>query len=136
MAKRVFDINSMQTMALFEKVTGARLKDFLPEQGVFIVEAGEMGKAIGKNASNVKRIEFLLKKKVILVEYNDDVTLFIKNLVYPAEVTDIKQEGNIVTIHGKDTKSKGIIIGRDRSRLNQIRDIVKRHFQIEQIKVV
>jgi N utilization substance protein A len=134
--KRVFDSAAMQTMLLFEKVTGARLKDYIPEHGMFVVQQGEMGKAIGKGAAHVKKVERLLKKHVLLVEFNDDVALFVKNLVYPAEVSDIKMEDGVVTIHGKDTKSKGIIIGREKSRLNQIKEIVKRHFSVEDIKVV
>jgi N utilization substance protein A len=136
LAKRVLDQASLQTILFFEKATGARLKDYVPEYGIFIVEQGDMGKAIGKNASTIKRLEYMLKKRVLLTEFNDDVTLFVKNLVYPAEVSDIKEAERVVTIHGKDTKSKGMIIGRDRSRLNQIKEIVKRHFEIDDIKVV
>ncbi len=135
MAKRVFDFATMQTMTLFEKVTGARLKDYLPEQGMFIVEQGQMGLAIGKGAANVRKMEHLLKKNIVLVEFNDDVTLFLKNLVYPAEVSDIKEENGIVTIHGRDMKSKGMIFGREKSRLKQIKEIVKRHFSVEDVKV-
>ena len=136
MAKRVFDFAAMQSMTFFEKVTGARLKDYLPDYGMFIVEQGQMGLAIGKGASTVRKMEHLLKKNIVLIEYNDDVTLFVKNLVYPAEVTDIKSEDGIVTIHGKDARSKGIIFGREKSRLNQIKEIVKRHFTVEDVKVV
>jgi transcription termination/antitermination protein NusA len=136
LAKRVFDIAAMQTMMFFEKNTGAKLKDYLSEYGIFVVEEGQMGLAIGKGASNVRKMEHLLKKNVILVEFNDDVTLFTKNLVYPAEVSDIKEENGLVSIHAKDAKSKGMIFGRERSRLKQIKEVLKRHFTIEDVKVM
>jgi transcription termination/antitermination protein NusA len=136
LAKRAFDLASMQTIMLFEKVTGSRVKDYLPDYGMFVIEQGQMGLAIGKGAANIKRMEHLLKKKLVLVEFNDDVTLFAKNLVYPAEVSDIKEENGVVVIHGKDMKSKGMIFGREKSRLSQIKEIIKRHFTIDDVKVV
>ena len=54
-----FDINTMKFVSLFESLTGARVKDCIElENGLlFVVEAGEMGKAIGRNGVNIKRVE-------------------------------------------------------------------------------
>lgn len=135
MGKITFDATVLQTMALFEQVTGARLKDFVPTHMIFIVENGEMGKAIGKNASHVRRLEHLLKKNVQLVEFSDDLPVFLKNLVHPADVLSVENSEGVVTIRPRDAKSKGMIYGRERSRLMLIKDIVKRHFQVKDIKV-
>ena len=134
--KITFDATTLKTMALFEQVTGARLKDFVPSELIFIIEAGDMGKAIGKNASNVKRVEQLLKKNVQLVEFSDDLSVFIKNLVVPAEVLTVENHEGVVTIRSRDPRSKGMIFGRERSRLSLMKDIVKRHFPVTDIKVV
>lgn len=131
-----YDVQAMKVMALFENVTRARLKDFISDKDLFIVEQGELGKAIGKNASNIRKLERLLKKKIRLIEFNDEPTQFLQNLVYPAEVTDIKEDQGVITVTGKDTKSKGIIIGRERSRLNFLEDVMKRYFKVEEIKVM
>ena len=127
----------MKYISLFESLTGAKVKDCIANDSiVFIVHDNEMGKAIGKNGSNIKRVENALKKKIKLVEFNNDISRFIQNLIFPLKVKEIKEENNIVTIYGNDTRTKGLLIGRDRRNINSVRDIVKRYFDIEEIKVV
>ena len=60
---------------------------------------------------------------------------FIKNLTYPIDIKDIKQENGIVTITAEDTESRGILIGRDRHNLDMMKSIVKRYFNVADIKV-
>lgn len=127
----------MKYMQLFESLTRAKLKDCIAhEQLIFIVEENEIGKAIGKKGSNAKRLEGLLKKKIKIVEFNPDVRQFIRNFVMPLQVKDITEENGIITIIGPDTKTKGLLIGRERKNIENLKDIVKRYFQIEDIKVM
>jgi len=78
----------------------------------------------------------LLKKKIKIVEFNSDIKQFIRNFILPLQVKDINQEENIITIEGPDTKTKGLLIGRERKNLENLKNIVKRYFEIEDIKVV
>ena len=132
-----YNSDVMKVMSLFESLTGAKLKDCIANDSIiFIVRESEMGKAIGRKGSNIKRIENLLKKAVRLVEFSDDVCKFVANLIYPSKADDIKEEEGVVSIYAADTKAKGIIIGRDRHRINMVNSIVKRYFNIIEIKVV
>lgn len=118
-------------------MTGAGVKDCIAnEKLIFIIEENEMGKAIGRNGIHIKRIEMMLKKKIKLVEFNNDVLQFVKNFIYPVEVAGINQEEGTITIHGKDTSTKAMLIGRERQNLNHLQDIVKRHFDVKEIKVL
>ena len=135
MAKITFDATTLKTMALFEEVTGARIKDFVPSDMIFIIEAGDMGRAIGKNASNVKRVEMLLKRPIELVEFSDDLAQFIKNLVHPADVLSVENEEGNITIRPRDARSKGMIFGRERSKLALIKEVLKRHFAVKDVRV-
>ena len=137
MNKIKYDIDLMKYMQLFENLTRAKLKDCISnEQLIFIVEENEIGKAIGKKGSNVKRLEGLLRKKIKIVDFNPDVKQFIRNFIMPLQVNDINEENNIVTISGPDTKTKGLLIGRERRNLENLKSIVKRYFEIEDIRVV
>jgi len=132
-----YDSESMSLMALFESVTGAKVKDcIVNEKVIFIIEENEMGKAIGKNGANIKMVESKLKKKVKLVEFSSNLLQFVKNMAYPAGVADITHDDGIVTIHGKDTSSKAMLIGRERQNIIHLSDIVKRYFNVREIKVV
>ena len=136
MVKIKYDANLMQYISLFESLTGAKVKDCIVNGTIFfIVHENEMGKAIGKQGLNIKRVENTLKKKIRLVEFNDNVLQFVGNLIYPIKPKEIKEEDGIITIYGNDTKSKGLLIGRDRHNLNQINDIVKRYFDVKEVKV-
>ncbi len=137
MIKIKYDMDLMKYMSLFETLTQAKLKDcILGERLLFIVEEGQMGKAIGKKGVNVKKIEGVLKKKIRLVEYSSDVLQFVRNLVYPLNVNEVKREEDCVVIAAPDTNTRSLLIGRDRNNLNELKTIVKRYFDVEDIKVV
>ena len=136
MTRIKYDANILKYMSLFESISGAKLKDCIADDNLmFIVEEGELGKAIGKKAANVRMLENVLKKKIRIIEFNPDVSNFIKNLIYPINARDVNQEGGIVTIAVDGVESKSRLIGRDRRNLNNIKSIVKRYFDVEEIKV-
>jgi len=131
-----YSLDIMKYISMFESLTGARVKDCIVNDGIiFIIEQNEMGKAIGKKGANIKRIEGILKKKIKLIEYNDDVSKFIVNLIFPLRVKDIKEEEGVVSISVDDTKTKGMLIGRDKNKINSVNEIVKRYFKVE-VKVL
>lgn len=131
-----YDSDLMKLMALFESMTGAKVKDCIAnEKLIFVMEENEMGKAIGRNGVNIKRMENMLKKKIKLVEFSSDVLQFVKNMIYPIEVSGIMQEDDIIKIHGRDTSTKAMIIGRERQNIIHLSNIVKRYFNIREIKV-
>lgn len=124
-------------MALFESMSGAKVKDCIEnDKLIFIVEENEMGRAIGKNGANIKRMENILKKKIRLIEFSGDIVQFVRNLIYPAEALDIKKDDGIVTIYGKDTGARAMLIGRERQNIKNINSIAKRYFDISEVKVV
>jgi len=132
-----YDSSLMKLITLFESMTGANVKDCIAnEKLIFIIEENEMGKAIGRNGVNIKRMEVLLKKKIKLAEYNKDILQFIKNMIHPVELSDIKQENRIITIYGKDSSTRAMLVGRERQNINHLTDVVKRYFDIKEIKVM
>lgn len=136
MNKVKFDSEVIKLMTLFESMTGAKVKDCIAnEKFIFIIEENEMGKAIGKNGVNVKRVESKLKKKIKLVEFSNDVLQFVRNIIYPIQA-DIKQENGSITIYGKDTGTRAMLIGREKQNINYLTNIIKRYFDVKEIKVV
>src|SRR3989338_8127827 len=106
MSKIKYDFNLMNYIKLFEDLTRAKLKDCISnEQLIFVVEEGEIGRAIGKNGSNVKRLEGILNKKIKVVEFSNDVRQFIRNFIMPLSVKDVNEENSIISIVGPDTKT-------------------------------
>lgn len=138
MNKIRFDIDAMKFLALFESTTHTGVKDCIKKDDriIFIVNNGEIGKAIGKKGINIKKLEQKLRKKVKIIEYDDDLLIFIQNVFYPNKVKEITEEDGVVTIVPPDSKSRGYFIGRGASTLRAAEEIVKRYFDIKEIKVV
>ena len=135
-----YSADIIQYISIFESLTNSKVKDCILNEPngsiLFIVQENEMGKAIGKNGSNIKRAEGIFKKSIRLVEFSSDISQFLQNLIHPVEAKEIKNENGIVSIYCRDIKSKGRIIGRDRRNINSTKDVAKRHFDINEIKVV
>lgn len=135
--KITFDMDTMKFISLCESMTGASVKDCIVSDNlvIFIIKEGELGKAIGKKGFNVKRLEHSLKKKVKMVEFHPELATFVANLVVPAKVKEINVEEGLVTITPGDLISRGQLIGRDAKHLRFHETIVKRFFDIKEIKV-
>ena len=133
-----YDFNLIKFISMFESLTKASVKDAFIQNDriVFIVRENQIGKALGKRGSNIKRLESLFKKKIKIAEFNPDMLKFIRNLVYPLQIKDIKDEENVVTITPPDSKTRGYLIGRAAVNLRNMEDIVKRYFEIKEIKVI
>ncbi len=138
MTKIVLDMQTMQTIALFEQLTGAHVKDCVmsDEQVIFVVHEGESGKAIGKGGQHVRNLEYKLKKRVKIVEFHTDVLQFVKNLVAPVELREAKLQDTTLFLAAKDLKSRGLLIGRGASNLRTFEAIIQRYFPIKEIRVV
>ncbi len=138
MTKIKYDVNIMKFISLFENITRARVKDCISKDDrlIFIVQPGEMGRAIGKKGANIKKLERALKKKIRIIEFDDEVTCFVSNCIFPSKAKDIEEKEEVITITPVDNKTRGYIIGRGGLNLRELEDIVKRFFTIEEIKVV
>ncbi|MDP6641811.1 MAG: NusA-like transcription termination signal-binding factor [Candidatus Nanoarchaeia archaeon] len=131
---RQFTKQTIDYINLFETLTKARVKDcFVNPNMLFIVEEGDIGKAVGKKGKNVFMVSKLIKKKIRIIEFNNNVEIFIKNLIYPIE-GKIYKENNLISIELSKSSDKGIILGRERKKLQELQEIVNKYFNFE-IKV-
>ena len=137
-SKIVYDMNTIKFISAFQSITKTNVKDCFPGETVmmFIVGEGELGKAIGKDASNVKRLANTFKRKIKIVEFSKDLLTFIKNLVQPMKIAEIEENDGTVMIMAPDLKTRGYLIGRGGSALRQLEEKVQRHFNIKEIKVM
>ena len=131
-------LDSIAHINLFENLTGAKVKDCFQDEGklVFLVEEGNIKRALGHNNSNINKISRILKKEIKIISFSTDVCKFVANLIYPNKADEIKLDGKIVFITVADTVIKGRIFGRGRENLKKIETTVKNYFDVKEIKVV
>lgn len=127
-----YDLKLIGYITTFENLTGTRVKDSFNDRNenlVFIVDEKELGKAIGKNGGNIKRIGGLIKKRIRVIGYSDDVVKFVKNIVNPLKVYIKNIDGEVI-IEGNDSQTRAHLIGRDRKGVDEISNIVKKYFNV------
>jgi len=136
-----FNANEIRYIALFESMTGAMVKDCIIDEDngkiTFVVKNGDMGLAIGKGGSTVTKVQRAVDKGVEIIEYSEDVTEFIKNIMAPAELKSIKvlQKENkekIATL-ATDSINKRIAIGKNGHNIERAKLLAKRQHNISNI---
>jgi len=137
MNKIVYDETAMKFMVLFETMTKANLKDCIINDEIifFIVEENQIAKAIGKQGSNIRNLQKALKRRIKIVEYSNDLIKFINNFIYPIKAKEVINEDGVIKIMTPDIESRGILIGKSATNLRSFESIVKRYFQITEIKI-
>ncbi|MFQ5969103.1 MAG: NusA-like transcription termination signal-binding factor [Nitrososphaerales archaeon] len=134
----------LQLISLFQSVTGATARDCIIDEKmdrvIFVVNKGDMGLAIGKNGATIKTLQGVVDKKIELVEYSDDATEFIRNMLSSNLVLDInindKDDGTKVAVAVVDPKKKGVVVGREGRNAERARLLAKRYFQISNVLIV
>jgi N utilization substance protein A len=118
---------------ILEKIARVRVKDVFKEDDViyFIVDNGQLGKAIGKGAENIKKLSTRFNKKIKIIEYSQSPEVFVKNVVYPAKPQEIVIEGENIIIRDQSKSTKSMIIGRGGKNLALVNRAVKRFFSFE-----
>ena len=152
-AKNSLAINMTQTIklttdqirliSLFQKITRTTARDCLDDERqnktIFVVNQGKMGLAIGKGGSNIKSLQNILKRNVELVEHFDDPIKFLKNILNPKLVNEVKlntmQDGSLQATVIVDQNKKGLVVGREGYRAERARLLAKRYFDISSVQI-
>ena len=104
----------------------------------FVVEKGQLGLALGKGARNLQTLKSVLNKEVKVLEYDDDIERFIRNLFKPHTVESVAIETDEEGIYARVTvkpEDKGKAIGKGGRNVNVVRQLARRHHNIVELKV-
>ncbi|HJT10744.1 MAG TPA: NusA-like transcription termination signal-binding factor [Candidatus Nitrosotalea sp.] len=135
--------DQIKLMSLFQNVTGATARDCIEDERqdrvIFVVNQGKMGLAIGKGGATIRNLQNVVKRNVELVEYSEDPAEFLKNMLNPKLVSEVKLnkrlDGSLQAIVLVDAKKKGIVVGREGRNAEKARLLAKRYFQISSVLI-
>lgn len=135
--------DELRLMSLFQSVTSVTARDCVVddkmERVIFIVNRGQMGLAIGKGGATIRQLQNVVTKKVELVEYSDDASDFVRNILNPQMVNDVKitqrTDGSKQAVVLVDAKRKGIVVGKEGRNAEKARLLAKRYFQISNVLI-
>lgn len=127
----------LEVMSIFARSTGAEVKDCFEIEEVlyFVVQPGNIGKAVGKNGETVRNFQEKLKRRVRVIEYTSNLMEFVKHIVYPVKVDDVHEENGVVVLKSNDRSTRALLIGRNAKNLNRVKDMARRYFQFTDIRV-
>ena len=135
--------DQMRLISLFQNITKATARDCLDDEKqdkiIFVVSEGKMGLAIGKGGCNIKSLQNILKRNVELIEYFDDPIKFLKNILNPKFVNEIKldvrSDGSSQAIITVDHGKKGLVVGREGRNAERARLFAKKYFDISNVLI-
>ena len=136
--------DELRLISLFQSITGATARDCVVddkmERVIFIVNKGQMGLAIGKGGATIRQLQNVVGKKVELVEYSDDASEFIRNILNSDMINEIRIndriDGTRQAIVIVDAKKKGVVVGREGRNAEKARLLAKRYFQISNVLIM
>ncbi len=137
---QVFDSELIKLISYFEQRTHTRVRDCFYDQNgklTFIVEEGDLGKALGKGAKNLRDLENRLGKKVRISEWKTDKIALIRSFTSPLEIVDIEErDDGVVVLKGKDEKTNGLLIGKKARNLRNLEWMIRKYHEVPEIKVI
>ena len=136
-------MDQMRKISLFQKITKVTPRDCLDDEKqdrlIFVVNEGKMGLAIGKNGSNIKSLQNLLKRNIELVEYYNDPIKFLKNMLNAKLINEVKintrPDGSPQAIVLVNPNNKGLVVGRAGRNAEKARLLAKRYFDITSVLI-
>ena len=135
--------DELRLMSLFQSITSVTARDCVVDDKmdrvIFIVNKGQMGLAIGKGGMTIRQLQNVVAKKVELVEYSDDASDFVRNILNSQMVNDVKitqrTDGSKQVVVLVDAKRKGVVVGKEGRNAEKARLLAKRYFQISNVLI-
>ncbi|MDD4127883.1 MAG: NusA-like transcription termination signal-binding factor [Methanomicrobium sp.] len=144
MGEIVLNEQSLQLMKQFEDITGAGSRDCIVDERndrlIFVINPGDMGRAIGKQGASIKKASEDLGKKIEVVEFSNDAEQFIKNCFLPARVVSVQieenEEGEYIANVDVEEEDRGIAIGKGGKNIFKANKLAERQHDIVNVQII
>ncbi len=132
-------IDQISLMNALDSVAGVSAKDCFVDGDtvVFLVPEEQMKKAIGRNGETIEGMSRKLGKKIELFEYSGQPEKFFEKAFQrakPGKVEVREINGRKIAFVNAGPESKKIILQSMR-RLRKIKEIAKRNYSIDEVRV-
>ncbi|MDN7013371.1 NusA-like transcription termination signal-binding factor [Methanoculleus sp. FWC-SCC3] len=98
---------------------------------VYLIREGDMGLAIGRKGSNIRKMQRVLGKRIEMVEYSPQIEQFTKNVFKPASVVGVaKGDDRKLSVYISQN-DLGIAIGKGGCTIEKARLLLARYFDTE-----
>jgi len=135
----IIDLQTIRYINLLDGVSKVKTRKCFTYNNVifFAVEKNLVSKAIGPNAMNVRRISEQLGKRIKVIaesESTNEAERFISDIIEPVQFKEINIEDKTIIINA-GSQSKAALIGRNRRREAELKQIIMDNFGME-LKII
>ncbi|MBI5803856.1 KH domain-containing protein [Candidatus Pacearchaeota archaeon] len=136
----VIDMRAMRYINLLDKISKVKTRRcFVYNNSIlFAVNRTEVSRAIGSSASNIKRIQEHIGRKVRVIKEANGIANakeFIEDVVAPVSLRSVEVRDGVMVIVAGNTQSKASLIGRDKQRYFELKRIVNDVFDMD-LKII
>ena len=136
-------MGQIRLMSLFQSETRVTARDCVEDDKldriIFVVNTGEMGKAIGRRGANIQGLQRRVRRSVEIAEYNEDPAAFLRGILNPKFVSEVKlntrDDGSRQAVVMVDPQKKGLVVGREGRNAEKARMLAKRYFDISRVSI-
>ncbi len=127
------DMQDLRYLNLFAKITRVDTRYFFEYNNmlVFCVPKSLIKKALGQNAENLKKMSSIVGKRIRVVAYPESIENaqeFIENIISPLTFNNLEIKDDEIILNA-NRMDKALLIGREKKRLDEMKNIVKYFFK-------
>lgn len=115
---------------LFEKLTRVRTKNCFIYNNIIIfgVPSSLVSRAIGEHGKNIKQMNEILGRKIKVISFPcNSIYEFVCKIIEPLKFKSLEMNDKEVIINA-GRQSKAALIGRNKTRLIELNNIIKEYF--------
>ena len=104
---------------------------------IFAIPKKLVTRALGKNNENLKKLNRIIGRKVKIVAIpkgRSDIENFVSVITYPVKFKAIEIKDDNVIINAS-SQNKASLIGRNKKRLEEMRNVLQQYFGIKKVMV-
>lgn len=99
---------------------------------VYLVNAADMGKVIGKNGEIVKQLSQKMNKRIQIIAYYNDLQEFLEKM-FNARIQKIEINENKAAVKMSAMDRRRIML--NRQKIDLVKGVIKRNYKVEELKI-
>ncbi len=136
----VLDLQTIRYINLLDNTSRVKTrKCFVYNNAIIFAVSGPMIlKAIGPNARNIRFIQEKLGKRIRVIKEAsgvEDAERFVRDIVSPVNFKCLEIKDNLFVLSAGGIQSKAALIGRNKRRFDELRQVMKDTFNMD-LKIV